>query len=316
MTVASRRLGLTGRAAAWTREGMGSALPTLALLGTIWGLTPALAKLLVQSGWTPLTVATCMGTISGSILLGIILARGDSLPLSAPYLRHYLCGGLFGLMAPNFFAMTALQYVPAGFFALVIPLSPLVTVAVVAALGMEPMTQRRLLGTLAGLLGVALAMAPGAALPDFSLLPWALMITLTPICYAASNILGVRLAPRGAPALVLAAGATLTGAAMLWCVSLATGQFRLGPANALMFIPLLQGVIGALAFVVYFRSLARHGGVVTSQIGYLITITGLFWGFLFFGEVPGWLTIPAAALVFTGLALVTLPGRRSTRAGA
>jgi drug/metabolite transporter (DMT)-like permease len=29
-----------------------------------------------------------------------------------------------------------------------------------------------------------------------------------------------------------------------------------------------------------------------------------------FGERPGGLTIPAAALVFAGLALVTLPGRR------
>jgi len=27
-------------------------------------------------------------------------------------------------------------------------------------------------------------------------------------------------------------------------------------------------------------------------------------------EVPGWLTIPAAALVFAGLALVTLPGKK------
>ncbi len=289
---------------------MGSALPTLALLGTIWGLTPALAKLLVQSGWTPLTVATCMGTISGAILLCVILFRGERLPLTRPYLRHYLAGGLFGLMLPNFFAMTALRHVPAGFFALVIPISPLVTVVAVALLGMEGMTRRRIAGTVAGLAGVGLAMAPGAALPDIALLPWALMIMLTPVCYATSNVLGVRLRPPGAPALVLAAGATLSGVALLWCVTLLSGQFRLGPADALMLVPVLQGVIGALAFVLYFRSLARHGGVVTSQIGYLITLTGLFWGFLFFGEVPGPLTIPAAALVFTGLALVTLPGKR------
>lgn len=295
---------------------MGSALPTLAFLGTVWGLTPALAKLLVQGGWTPLTVATCMGTLSGAILLGILFARGERLPLSRAYLRHYAAGGVFGLALPNFFSMTALQHVPAGFFAIVIPLSPLATVVVIALLGMERMTTRRVIGTLAGLCGVALAMSPGAALPDLSLLPWALLIMLTPVCYAASNVLGVRLRPEGAPALVLATGATVVGSALLWIATLLSGQFRPGPANALMLIPLLQGTMGALAFVVYFRSLARHGGVVTSQIGYLITITGLAWGYLLFGEVPGWLTIPAAALVFTGLALVTLPGRRVSPAGA
>ncbi len=70
----------------------------------------------------------------------------------------------------------------------------------------------------------------------------------------------------------------------------------------------LQAALTALAYLLYFRALAAHGGVVTSQVGYVVTLTGLCWGFLLFGEVPGWLTVPAAALVFAGLALVT--GRR------
>jgi drug/metabolite transporter (DMT)-like permease len=38
----------------------------------------------------------------------------------------------------------------------------------------------------------------------------------------------------------------------------------------------------------------------------VITLAGLGWGFLLFGEVPGPLTIPAALLIFGGLAVVTL----------
>lgn len=295
---------------------MGSALPTLALLGTLWGLTPALAKLLVMSGWTPLTVATAVGGISAVVLLAIVVARGERLPLGRDYLRHYAAAGLFGMTAPNFCAMTALQHIPAGFFALIVPLSPLLTVLGTALLGMERATRRRLAGMAAGLSGVALAMAPGSALPDPALLPWALLAVLTPVCYALSNILGVRLAPRGAPALALAAGSMVAGTAMLLCVSVLSGELRAPPSDVLLLVPLAQGGMGSLAFVLYFRSLARNGPVVTSQIGYLITVTGIAWGYLLFGEVPGWLAVPAAGLVFLGLALVTLPGRRLSRAGA
>jgi drug/metabolite transporter (DMT)-like permease len=48
----------------------------------------------------------------------------------------------------------------------------------------------------------------------------------------------------------------------------------------------------------------------------VVTLTGIAWGWMLFGERPGWLTIPAAALVFSGLALVTLPARRVSRSGA
>jgi drug/metabolite transporter (DMT)-like permease len=93
-------------------------------------------------------------------------------------------------------------------------------------------------------------------------------------------------------------------------IAFSTGQIRSVDLAGLP-ITMAQGVLLALAYLIYFRSLATQGGVVTSQVGYIVTITGLIWGFAIFGEVPGWLTIPAAALVFIGLAMVTLPSKPS-----
>jgi drug/metabolite transporter (DMT)-like permease len=284
-------------------------LPPFLILGGTWGLTPALAKRLMQAGWEPLALATVAGAISTAVLLAVCLARGAPPPVSRPYLVHYAAAGVIGFAAANLFAFTGLRHAPAGLFALLVPLAPLLTVLLSAAFGMERPTRRRLLGTALGLAGMALAMAPGAALPDLALLPWALLMALTPACYALSNVLAIGLAPRGAQPLPVAAGTVAAATLCLAIFALAAGQARLPPPTPVSLLLLLQGGLIALAYLVYFRTIARLGPVVTSQVGYLITLTGLAWGYLLFGEVPGWLTLPAAALVFAGIALVTLSPR-------
>jgi len=290
-------------------------LPPLLLLGAIWGATPAFVKHLGAAGWPPMLIASCAAAGSALMVAAICRLRGLAVPLSPAHLRHYAVSGMFGVALANLVGYTSLQHVPAGFFSLLVPLSPMLTVLGAAALGMERATPRRVLGTALGLAGVLLAMSPGAALPDPSVLPWALLAALTPLCYAASNLFGVRLAPRGSPPLALATGTLAAGAMQAALLAAATGQASLPPAAGLP-VSLLQAVCMAGAFLLYFRSLAAHGGVITSQTGYVVTLTGIAWGWMLFGERPGWLTIPAAALVFSGLALVTLPARRVSRSGA
>jgi drug/metabolite transporter (DMT)-like permease len=92
-------------------------------------------------------------------------------------------------------------------------------------------------------------------------------------------------------------------------IALPLGHLGLPPNGWTLGILLAQGVLTGAAYLLYFRLLTGPGGVFASQIAYVITLAGLAWGFLLFGEVPGWLTIPAAVLIFAGVALVSTEKR-------
>ena len=289
-----------------------SNLAALLGAGAIWALTPSMAKLALEQGMRPLGITALAAVAAAATLYVIALAKREAPPWDRAHLLQYATGGIVGLSMAQFFAFTGLQRAPAGLFALLVPLSAMFTVIFFALARIERATLRSLGGAAVGMLGVGLAMAPGAALPDPALLPWAAIMLLSPVCYAASNLFSVKFAVRGTSPLAQAAGTLVLAAAGAALVAWPLGHLSLPGAPWIWALLMAQGVLTALAYLLYFRLLVHAGGVFTSQISYVVTLTGLLWGFLLFAEVPGWLTIPAAALIFAGVALVTLEKRSRT----
>lgn len=282
----------------------------LLALGALWGLTPAIGKAAFQAGATPLAYVFRSALVAALVLFAAGLARRRVLPLDAQGMRFHLGSGLIGFAAPNLVGFLALRHVPAGLFAIVIPAAPLLTFALSALLGLERATWRRFAGVVVALAGTLLALSPGAALPVGGDLGWAFACLAVPAFYACSNVFAVKFRPPGADPLALACGTASGAAAWLAVAALLPGE----PWGSLTLLraPLLtdgfaatQGLLTAAAYAIYFRLLTRHGGVFASQVGYVLVVTGLAWGAVIFGEIPGWLVIPATALIFAGLALVT-----------
>jgi drug/metabolite transporter (DMT)-like permease len=282
----------------------------LLVLGALWGLTPAIGKAAFGLGATPLAYVFRAALVAAAALFGVGLARGRTLPLDAQGLRFHFGSGLIGFAVPNLIGFLALRHVPAGLFAIVIPAAPLLTFALSAALGLERPTWRRVGGVAVALAGTLLALSPGAALPAGGDLAWAAASLAVPACYACSNVFAVRFRPPGADPLALACGTAAGAAAWLALAALVPGEpwgpLALGRTVRLHdLLAAGQGLLTAVAYAVYFRLLTRHGGVFASQVGYVLVLTGLGWGALIFGEVPGPLVLPATALIFAGLALAT-----------
>lgn len=287
----------------------------LIVLGAIWGLTPAIGKAAFGLGASPLAYVFRSSLTAAAALFAAGLVRRRLLPLDGRGLRFHLGSGLIGFAAPNLIGFLALRHVPAGLLALVIPAAPLLTFTLSALLGLERATGRRLAGVVAALAGTLLALSPGAALPPDGALGWAFATLSVPAFYACSNVFAVKFRPPGADPLALACGTASGAAVWLSLASLAPGDpwgplALLRPVAVIDLFAAAQGLLTALAYAIYFRLLTRHGGVFASQVGYVLVLTGLAWGAAIFGEVPGPLVIPAAVLIFAGLALVTGAGKR------
>jgi drug/metabolite transporter (DMT)-like permease len=285
------------------------ALPNLLLLGAMWGLLPSCAKLLIQAGAPPLWLPALSGGGAALILFLLCRARRLALPLDRAHLAYYAAVGVTGLTLANGAGYIALSHIPAGFYVLLLPLSPILTTVFSVALGGERAGPRVWAGVACGFAGAALAMSPGAALPNPEALPFALLALATPTLYAVSNVCAMRLAPRGTPPLPLAAGTLGVGALTLAPIAALAGPTLFPPGLAPAAILALFAVTMAAAYLVYFRLMASAGAIVTSLVGYTVTLFGIFWGAALFGERPGWLVLPAGALIFVGLALVTLRRR-------
>ena len=65
------------------------------------------------------------------------------------------------------------------------------------------------------------------------------------------------------------------------------------------------GLISVVAYTMFVLSVTLFGSVFSSQVGYVVTLAGVFWGMLIFGEKPSiWIWLSLCAMII-GLALGT-----------
>ncbi len=293
-------------------------LALLLLLGTIWGATFSLAKIGAEGGIPPFGYSALLHGAVGLLLLALAASRGIRVPLDRRALGFALVAGLTNSAVPSAIMLITVRRLPAGIVAVVVTLAPLMTYALSLALGLERPVARRAIGTAIGLAGTLLIVVPRASLPAPELLPWVLFAMIMPVIYSASNVFVARARPAGVDSVALAALTQACAGASMFAVALATGQlFVPGPPVDAAQIALAIHVLGgALAQLMFFEIVRIAGPVVLSQVAYVVTLTGLFWGWAIFGErhsVWVWL---ATAVILAGVVLVTWPTRGPTRGPA
>lgn len=281
-------------------------LALLFLYAILGGATFTISKIAFGAGVSPgaYTFWQCAG--AAAVMVGICGFKGISLPLEPRYLRFYIVCGLVGLALPNIIMFHSLARLPAGVMAVVVATVPVFTCALSNALSVERFKPRRAVGIALGVAGALFILLPRVSLssPDLSL--WAGVAFLAPFLYAVTHIYVARARPDDASAVAITAGMLIVASLALAPIMLDgdivyVPRFPIGLAETMI---LLQIVISSICYLAFFAIVRRAGPVFFSQVGYLVTVTGLIWAILVFDESYSvWLWL-AVGLIFAGLALV------------
>lgn len=225
----------------------------------------------------------------------------------ATHVRYYLIGGLLGISLPYVLAFTALQKLQVGMVGLLTALSPIVTYALARVLGLEPGHPLRLLGLMVGLGGVALLVAPQAALEPTGDWGYLLLALGIPLTLASSNIYRSHFWPPGSEAGPLVIGMLSVQGIGLFLINLASGTF-VGVLPTTTDTTLLLTILAGMAGTSYLSSfnLLRVGGpVYLSQMGYVITAVTVLAGILLWNEHYDSSDLMSMGLIFMGVLLTT-----------
>jgi drug/metabolite transporter (DMT)-like permease len=269
----------------------------LILLGAIWGGSFLFMRVAAADfGAFPLVEAR-LGLGALVLLPFLWAARAQFTPLL--WLRIAAIACINSVIPFALFAWGA-ERAPAGIGAITNAMTVMFTALVAFVFFGERIGPRRLIGLVGGFVGVAILASGRTA--GASVWSAALAGTGAALLYG----FGINLVRRyltGYPPAAVAAANLLCGAVMLAPLALYSWPRHPIPAASWLSALLLGVLCTGVAFVFYYRLIARIGAPRASTVTYLIPLFGVIWAWLVLGE-PLTLTMAlAGALILTGVAL-------------
>ncbi|MBV6272358.1 DMT family transporter [Alcaligenaceae bacterium CGII-47] len=284
-------------------------VPLLCLLsgGSLLGLSTNLAKLAGQVHLPPLAFL-CWSIIGAALILMVMaVLRQDLPPLNARTLEYYAVSALVGVAGSNLIFFSAIPHVGAGFVALIISLSPLLTYVGALMLRLERFQMLRATGVATALAGAVVLAARKLSAPDADGL-WILLALVGPMLLAIGNLYRTLRWPKGASAEALSPGTLVAAAVMLVGAGYLPGFSLFVPMDQGLPLILIavQSVVFAGMFLLLFILQKIGGPVLISLLGSVGALVGVSVAVRLQGEAPPEGLALGAVLIAVGISLLTL----------
>jgi drug/metabolite transporter (DMT)-like permease len=281
-------------------------LAELIALAALWGASFLFMRM-GAGEFGPIVLAALRVAGATLFLLPLLAARGQTALLREHWKPLAVVGLANSALPFALFALAALA-INAGLSSILNATAPL-WAALVAWwwLGDRP-TRDKLLGLAIGFAGVAaLAWNKASFKPgDFGISPALAVVAClaATLCYGfAANYTKRRLS--GVAPLAVATGSQLFAALALALPAVWWWPARLPGAGAWAALAALALLCTGVAYILYFRLIARLGAAKAITVTFLIPVFGVLWGALFLGETITGAMVLGCAVILLGTALVT-----------
>lgn len=274
----------------------------LTLLGTIWGGSYLLTRVGVPAFGPFAFIALRLGF--GALVVLALLAWHRELGSLADRPGVQFVAGLLNSSVPFVLIAWALLHLTAGLVAIVGALSPPLTGLVARVWTGERLTRGKIVGLVAGVVGVAVLTGDRAGVTGEQFALPVLAVLAGALCYALGGVYVKRHAAGIAPR-TLSAGSLLWGALSVAPLAWWTWPDAPIAASNWAIVAVVGTFCTGFAYLVYYRIVARSGPQVAILVTFLVPLTGMAWGWLFLDEPITWRMAVGCAAILAGTAAAT-----------
>lgn len=274
----------------------------LVLLGAIWGASFLFMRIAAPE-FGPVALVELRVGIAALFLLAILLWRGGASNL-LPQAWPLTVLGITSSALPFVLFAYATLSVTAGTAAVLNATAPLFGALVGYAWLRDRLRPLQCVGLALGFAGVVLLVWDRTSVNVEGAVPAAAACLVATLCYGvAANFTKKKLA--GLPALANATGSQIAASLLLLPLAVVYWPAEM-PGAASWYSAAALGVLcTGIAFVMYFRLIARVGPAKAITVTYLVPVFGMIWGLVFLHEPITAGMIAACLVVFLGVALAT-----------
>lgn len=281
--------------------------PLLGLLSVLWGGAFFFVGVAIKDV-SPLTIVFARVSLAALILAPLLLLYGNKFPLTLREWIPFFVMGFLNNVIPFSLLSFAQIEISSGLASILNATTPIFAISVAIGFGEEAASVQRLAGVALGFLGVLILQAGNIA-PSNGMRLGTVLCLGAAASYGFAGLWGRRKLIRVSP--LTSAGCQLVSASivMLLLVGATSSFATVSMPGAAAWISLvgLASLSTALAYVIFFRILARSGSTNVMLVTLLIPITSILLGHFFLHEPVTTQEVIGAFVV--GSALLVLDGR-------